>query len=64
MNTINAYRLAIEEAERFIIKARFAINDLEKDKWAKYSNKNVASAKRSSMDLSRILVEIRKPYNE
>lgn len=51
---------AIKEAERFIERAKKAQEHLDSDKWASYRSIHVASAKRSSMDLSRALSDFRK----
>ena len=53
---------AKNEAYRFISSADDAIDRLNADKWAYISGcKEVAAAKRASMDLSRALAEVRKP---
>ncbi|MCJ7829344.1 MAG: hypothetical protein MUP81_06360 [Dehalococcoidia bacterium] len=49
---------AIIEAERFIKRAKAAKKDLESDECYS-SSKEVAAAKRASMDLSRILTKVR-----
>ncbi len=54
---------SIQEAEKFINRAKIAMKDLENDKFAKYSNSNVAAMRRTSMDLTKLLVKIRKPYS-
>lgn len=52
---------AIGEAERFIEKARLAIDRLEDEEYiAITGSKETAAAKRASMDLSRTLSELRK----
>ena len=58
---IQIYEETIQEAKRFILKANLAVKQLKKDEYAKYGCKETATAKRASMDLTRKLVEIRKP---
>lgn len=54
---------AKSEAKRFIKKADLAIARLESDNMASISGcKELASAKRASMDLTRVLAEVRKPW--
>ena len=56
-------RVAIEEAERFISKAKAALKACEGEIAAIYSPasiKEVSAAKRASMDLTRCLVFVRK----
>lgn len=58
---IELYEDAIFEALRFVKKARLAVKALKVDGYS-YMNgcKETGSAKRSSMDLSRVLSELRK----
>lgn len=53
-------RYAIQEAERFIKRAKVAIKAANEgyDTW--YQNQYIAAAKRASMDLTRALVFVRK----
>ncbi len=54
---------AIQEAERFIRRAREAVKACESEWASKYRRayaKELASAKRASMDLTRALVFVRK----
>jgi hypothetical protein len=56
-------RVAIEEAERFISKARVALKACEGEIASRYNSaslKEVSAAKRASMDLTRCLVFVRK----
>jgi hypothetical protein len=64
---LDAKKLAIEdavlEAERFLIKARVALEDIEEESKKdrpRYQISSVAAAKRSSMDLTRSLVFVRR----
>jgi len=57
MKTKYSLEKCIEEADRFIVAAQEAINDL--DRCSHYS-KECATAKRKSMDLTNALVELRK----
>ncbi len=58
---IKALQDAILEANRFIDKAEKAIDNFKcNDMPCMISSKHTASAKRSSMDLTRALVEVRK----
>jgi hypothetical protein len=58
---IQALKEALAEAERFIKRAKAAIKDLESDEWYS-SSKELAAAKRASMDLSRALTRVRHPW--
>lgn len=51
---------AINETNRFIAKARKARRRLLVDKFAAYGCKETAAVRRASMDLSRVLVGLRK----
>lgn len=57
-NQIEKLTKCINEAGRFVNKAREAIKRLKDDEV--FSCKEMASAKRSSMDLSRVLTDLRK----
>ena len=57
---LDLYRAAIYEAHRFIEKAEVAVKRLRDDKFADFGCKETGAAKRSSMDLSRALADIRK----
>lgn len=57
-NHIRNYKISIEEANRYIKRAKAAIEELETPHT--YSSRANAAAKRSSMDLSNSLVEIRR----
>lgn len=63
MKTYNAYIDAIIEAERFLKQAKLALKVMQDNDYI-YSSKELASAKRASMDLTRILVFIRKPFEK
>ena len=53
---------AIEEAERFVKKAKEARKELQTSEWT-HQTVHYASAKRSSMDLTRVLADVRRtPY--
>jgi|GEM_PF-4556052 len=54
---------SIEEAERFIKKAKAAQESLTSNQWAWNGTKETGAAKRASMDLTRSLVSVRKPTN-
>lgn len=58
MIQIQQYETVIFEAKRFIERAEVAIEDLKVNKTG--TSKANAAAKRSSMDLTNALVEIRK----
>jgi hypothetical protein len=58
--TIANIDLAIEEANRFIDIALKARQRLCEDTYARYGCKETGAVRRASMDLSRILVSIRK----
>ena len=64
--TLNSFIMldsAIFEAERFIQKAKQAKVAFKCGAEDNYRSPAYASAKRSSMDLSRALVKLRKPYD-
>lgn len=54
---------AIDEANCFILKAEMALSAMETDvkRYNQASYKEVASAKRASMELTRSLVDVRNP---
>lgn len=52
-----ALREAIEEAKRFIKRANAAFDEKKNHRWA---SKECASAKRSSLDLTRALAKFRQ----
>ncbi len=51
---------AINEAKRFIAKAMTAKRRFEKDKHASFGNKDTGAVRRASMDLTNVLVDIRR----
>lgn len=51
---------AIQEARRFIDRANAAKKKLKQDSYFLFGCKEMASAKRASMDLSNALVEVRR----
>ncbi len=51
---------AINEARRFIKKAVKVLRRNDKEKYAIYCSKETAACRRSSMDLTRSLAELRK----
>jgi hypothetical protein len=55
-------KAAISEAERFLTKARIALaqNDAPPSADSMYQGKHNAAAVRASLDLTRILAEMRK----
>lgn len=57
---IDTLALAIEEAERFVTRARAAVEAIGSDKYY-YSRKETSAARRASMDLTRALADMRKP---
>ena len=60
---IKVLQKSINECNRYIAEAKKAIKRLERDELAYISgSKETASARRASMDLTRILVEVRKPW--
>ena len=52
-------KLAMKEAKRFIERARKAVTRIEGEKYC-YVSKEAASCRRSSLDLTRALTEMRK----
>lgn len=51
---------AIKEADRFIKKAELARERLIQDQYAWSGTKETGAAKRASMDLTRVLVTVRR----
>ena len=62
-NKVDILNDAIIEAQRFIDKANEAKERLINDRYASFGCKEMAAAKRASMDLTRALVAVRNPYN-
>ena len=60
---IKALEESIYEAKRFIKKSDMAIARMKGDKWNPSYTKEMGSAKRASMDLTRSLVAVRNPNN-
>ena len=56
---IEKVKEAIYEAERFVTKAKLAVKRVEGQKYF-YVSKETAACRRSSMDLTRSLAEMRK----
>ena len=54
------YENAVEEAERFLAKAGMALTDIRECKSFHFGGIHTAAAKRSSMDLTRALANLRK----
>ena len=52
---------SIEDAERFIIKAKKAKRVLVSNEYAWVGTKETGAVKRASMDLTRALVSVRNP---
>lgn len=59
---LDALTDAIFEAERFIRKAEYARDRIYNDEYAHFGCREMASAKRASMDLTRALAVVRNPY--
>lgn len=55
---------SIEDAERFIIKAKLAQTQLTNNDYAWTGTKEAGAAKRASMDLTRSLVAVRNPNKD
>lgn len=51
---------AIEEAKRFLFVAKKAQERIDNDQYAKYGSKETAACKRASMDLTRVLADLRR----
>lgn len=60
MVTIKKLEKAILETEKFVLKAKEVRGRLIFDEYAKFGCKETGSIKRASMDLSKILIELRK----
>lgn len=61
MMEIDKIKESINEARRFQVRAWWAIKRLEKDKMASITgSKETAACRRASLDLTRILAELRK----
>lgn len=59
--TIGKINRALEEAERFIVKARAARERLREDEMVEYcGSKETGAVRRASMDLTRALAALRK----
>ena len=56
---VDKIKEAIYEAERFITKAKLALEKTEGKNYL-YANKENGACRRSSMDLTRALAELRK----
>jgi len=56
-----AIKEAIEEASRFISKARIAQDKLKEDRLAYMGCAETAACRRASMDLTKSLARLRKP---
>lgn len=59
MTKVEKYEQAIDEAIKFIEKAKKAIKAYEKNEYY-WGGRDTASAKRASMELSMALIELRK----
>lgn len=53
--------IAIVEAKRFIAKAQAAADEFDRNEYAWNGTKETGAARRSSMDLTRALAELRRP---
>ena len=51
---------AIAEAKRFIEKAMTAKRRFREDRYASFGNKDTGAVRRASMDLTNVLVTLRK----
>jgi len=58
--TLETLNTAIAEARRFIVRAEAAKCRIQKDEYWAMGCAETATAKRSSMDLTRALAELRK----
>jgi len=58
--TVEKLATAIDEANRFIERAVAAKNSVDDGNWHDFDYTKTAAAKRSSMDLTRALAELRK----
>lgn len=59
-NKIKEFMDAVYEARRFIKRAEAAVEAIDAENGSWGAGKQIAAAKRSSMDLTRSLVAIRK----
>lgn len=61
MSSPKTLKRCISEAERFLKAAKLAMStECDKDKEYSYGGKNTAAAKRASMDLTRVLADLRQ----
>ena len=60
MNKANVIH-AVEEAKRFQSRAAVLLKLTMPEGWATYQGSEAASVRRSSMDLTKALAELRKP---
>lgn len=60
LNKIEIYQEAISEANRFVEKAIIAVEVMQNEDYYP-GGQATAAAKRASMDLTRLLAEMRKP---
>ena len=59
--SVDEIKRTMQEAKRFIAKARLAIERLDKDAMSRITGcKETAACRRSSLDLMRSLAELRK----
>ena len=58
--TVEKLDKAIMEAKRFIAKAMTAKKRLKDNKYASFGCKDTGAVRRASMDLTNVLVDIRK----
>lgn len=58
--TITKINKTLREVNRFISAAKEAKKRLEDDKYAHFGCKETGAVRRASMDLTRILVELRR----
>ncbi len=63
MNMVAISR-TIEEAERFLIRARRAREWLLKNNYIGIGNKTISACRRASMDLTRALADLRRYPNQ
>ncbi len=53
---------ALEECQRFMVKASAALHDFDQNRCVAYSgSKATGACRRASMDLTRALAELRRP---
>lgn len=60
LSKIEKIDIAVNEAARFIVRAKAWKKRLRSDKYAEYGSKEGGAAKRSSLDLSRALADLRR----